>query len=50
MYAIFYLKCYDDVTFEVRNWFLDSGLVSLNLNLEGSGEVRGGEKGEQVHT
>lgn len=49
MHAIFYLKCYDDVVFEVRNWFLDSGLVSLNLNPEGP-ESRGGEKGEQVHT
>ena len=46
----FHLKCYDDVIFEVRNWFLDSGLVSLNLSLVGSGEVRGGEWGEQVHT
>lgn len=45
----FYLKCYDDAIFEVRNWLLDSGLVSLNLSLVGSGEMRGGEWGAGSH-
>lgn len=49
MHAIFYLKCYDDVIFEVRNWFLDSGLVSLNLNLRGQGGEGWGEGGAGSH-